>query len=404
MKTRIKGIVLVMTALVMTMMLGMLVSAEVVAPGKITGIKQIEAGKSSVKISWDAQIDCRYKVELSTDGVNWIETEDTSLTSESEYGLATGATYYARVKGYRQEWVSKGYTYYYGEYSDTIQVVTAPDEVTNITQTDATIDTASFTWTGVFGATYYSVYKEVNGIEAFVGKTTSTSINITGLSRVDFNIIVKAAKASSAGFTVEGNSKKLYSHNINLIPSKPGNIYVSNYWGSLKEIQAKWDQSMFADGYQVEVYRANDKKPMSTLQTSFESVYAKNINEKNFYKIRVRAYTTINGQIKYGQWSDYVHLAQQPKVKLKKVGSKKLKVSWNKVNGATSYTVYMSTKKDSGYKKVKTLKKTSLTVKKFKKKALKKNKTYYVYVVANKKVGKKNIKSGVSSTYYLRKF
>ncbi len=77
-------------------------------------------------------------------------------------------------------------------------------------------------------------------------------------------------------------------------------------------------------------------------------------------------------------------------------------MSWKKVANAKNYTVSISTKEKGGYKKVKTLssKSTSLTIRKCGKSKIKKNKTYYVKVVANLKDGKKSVKS---DTYYVGK-
>ncbi len=125
----------------------------------------------------------------------------------------------------------------------------------------------------------------------------------------------------------------------------------------------------------------------------------KNIKATQFYKVRIRSYVTINNKVLYGAWSDYKIFGQQPKVNIKKAG-KGVKLTWKKVKGAKNYTVYMSTKRNSGFKKVKTLKKNSLKITKFKKKKIKRNKTYYVYVVATTKSGKTKIKTPVSSAYW----
>ena len=64
-----------------------------------------------------------------------------------------------------------------------------------------------------------------------------------------------------------------------------------------------------------------------------------------------------------------------------------MKASWNKVSGAKKYVVYMSDKKGSGHKKIKTTKKRTIKISKFKKKGLKKGKSYYVYVSAVRNIG-----------------
>ena len=91
--------------------------------------------------------------------------------------------------------------------------------------------------------------------------------------------------------------------------------------------------------------------------------------------------------------SDDVKAATLPSAPSIKVtaGKKKADVKWGKVTGATNYTVYYSTSKNSGYKKAGTTSGKSYTVKK-----LKPGKTYYFKVVANKKVGGKTYTSAYS--------
>lgn len=63
---------------------------------------------------------------------------------------------------------------------------------------------------------------------------------------------------------------------------------------------------------------------------------------------------------------------------VKKTGTKKAKLTWKKVKDASGYEIYMSTKKSSGYKKIKTIKKAKTVT--FTKSGLKKKKTYYFKV------------------------
>ena len=63
---------------------------------------------------------------------------------------------------------------------------------------------------------------------------------------------------------------------------------------------------------------------------------------------------------------------------VKKIGTKKAKLTWKKVNVASGYEIYMSMKKSSGYKKIKTIKKAKKVT--FTKSGLKKKQTYYFKV------------------------
>ena len=188
-------------------------------------------------------------------------------------------------------------------------------------------------------------------------------------------------------------------YKINLVPEKVQGLAITNYYNSLKEVTFGFTQPEYHDGYVYELYTYKKKKVSSGNLSSISYNTLKNIKNQ-FYKLRVKAYVTINNKNYYGAWSDYTVFALQPKVGLKKSG-KKLKITWKKVSGAKNYTVYMSTSKTGGYKKLTTTKKRAYTAKKFKKKKLNKKKTYYVYVVANRKEGKKTYKSKAVNCYYL---
>ncbi|MBR3126048.1 MAG: fibronectin type III domain-containing protein [Mogibacterium sp.] len=79
----------------------------------------------------------------------------------------------------------------------------------------------------------------------------------------------------------------------------------------------------------------------------------------------------------------YAASAKPAKVTIKEatpVSTTSFKVTWKKAKSAKKYQVYVSTKKNKGFKKVATTGKTSYTVKKLNKKALKVGKKYYVKV------------------------
>ena len=71
-------------------------------------------------------------------------------------------------------------------------------------------------------------------------------------------------------------------------------------------------------------------------------------------------------------------MSSPTKVKAKKKSNSKAKVSWQKVDGATKYTVYRATSKNGKYKSIGTAKGGSYTDK-----TVKKGKKYFYKVVAN---------------------
>ena len=186
--------------------------------------------------------------------------------------------------------------------------------------------------------------------------------------------------------------------------TKVEGIKVSGYYQNLSKISITNKAKACADGYQYQLYTAykgqdketkvksitvNQNNPGSSNQVS-ASMKISALKNHNFYKVRVRAYSLNSKNEKiYGVWSSWKYVSPQPDVTKKQKVKKGIKIKWDKINGADRYVVYVSTKKDSGYKKFQTTGKNSTTITKYGKNKLKSGKTYYFYVVAQKKVDNK---------------
>ncbi|MCD8123890.1 MAG: fibronectin type III domain-containing protein [Lachnospiraceae bacterium] len=389
-------------------------------PAKVTGLEQTGDYTTSVDISWDAVVanDIRYEVDISsTAGSHGSRTEDAGTsTSDYIYNLSAGCTYYISVRAYVQEWVSgTGYVYTYGEYSDQIEVVTRPASApTSVSQTSATTTSITISWPTVSGANSYLVkyYPSGSSSSSALSKTTtSNKVKITGLSKNTkyYFYVYAQCVSSTTGYTAT-TSGSAYSSALPVLPTKVTGVTWRYDWLNINSASFSCNERASAEGYQYYIYSYSNtsKKIKSGTTTSYSSITVKSskLKQNKFYAIKIRAYITIDGVKKYGEWSSLTYFGSQPKtVKITK-SSGKLKMSWSKVSGATSYTIYVSTSKPSDTSdmtKVKTTTKTSYTLTKLKKKKISKSKTYYVMVIANRKVGSKTYKS-ISSlgslTYY----
>lgn len=371
------------------------------ATGKVTGLKQEKASTTTVSIAWDNYLgtNVKYIIEKSYDNQTFTRTDSSYSASDLLYVKALKPVY-VRVKAVSTTNENKVYA-----ISDSIQVASVPADVKDLRQTTATTSSITISWTASEGATSYEIVRFVNNNEYVVGSTTSTTYTVDGFNNKLKNDTcvgvrpVRTVNGFSAKTTGFYNTESLSPYKINLVPEKVQGLAITNYYNSLKEVTFGFIQPEYHDGYVYELYTYKNKKVSSGNITSTSYNLLKNIKNQ-FYKLRVRAYVTIDNKNYYGAWSDYTVFALQPKVGLKKSG-KKLKITWKKVSGAKNYTVYMSTSKTGGYKKLTTTKKRAYTAKKFKKKKLNKKKTYYVYVVANRKEGKKTYKSKAVNCYYL---
>lgn len=364
----------------------------------VTGLRQTDASRESADFVWEPAFgqDVRYDVQLgkTPDDFQMVE-EDYYHTDYNVKNLTAGKSYYARVRAKTDDEV--------GEWSEPAELVTVPENVQNLTQTDCTTTTATLKWDAVDGATAYRVC-EWNDQKRIIATVTATTYKLTGLSnKTEFtsDIYVKPIR-EGATYTAEPDYWYLWDEytfdlskdEIKLTPKKVNTptVDIDSVWYKYVGDASVYTSSVpYASGYQYEIYDSKNKKAFSGNEIN----PGVRFKDGQFYKIRMRAYATISAtnKQKNGSWSDYKYFGKGAKVSAKKVKKTKIKVSWNKFKGATNYTVYISKSEKGGFKKVKTLKKNTLTIKKFGKKKITKKGTYYVKVVANKKVGKKTIKS-----------
>lgn len=98
------------------------------------------------------------------------------------------------------------------------------------------------------------------------------------------------------------------------------------------------------------------------------------------FKFTVRSYVYDENQQKvYSAPSSEKVIIPRPTIKSKKMVGSKVKITYGKVTGAKSYTIYLSSNNGKSFKKVGSTTKTTYTISK----KLQRYKNYYVYVQAN---------------------
>lgn len=397
------------------------IRAEASTLSTVTGVKQVDAGTSWVDLEWGALLNngVHYEAAISTDGVNWVTKDGASSNSMRINNLNAGSTYKVRVRAYTSEWNTSTYQYdkYYGNYSSIIDVVTSPNSnPRNLKHTSSTVSTFSISWDSVPGANAYVVecinHKNSSSIKKVT--VTATKATISGLSKNTTYYAKVYPIRKCDGYTT-GASWSAYStiYDIGLTPQKLKVPSIQYYWQNLSEISVNAQPVSGAKGYQYQLYTAVGKgSKVATKDSNSSSGYSDYIRSSKLkkhraFKLRARAYTTNTaGKKYYGGWSDWKYVAPQPDVVgLKKVSGSKIRVKWDTIDGASRYILYGSTKKDSGYKKITTTKKTSFDVSKVKGSKLKKNRTYYFKVEAQKSVGGKykNLSAGnTNNCWYIK--
>lgn len=378
-------------ALMLVMLFAFSVSVSAETP---TGLRQTGDGETSVRVEFSGVAGAKfYGYQIATDAgfTNILDSGYTSSTFNyfSIYGLGTGASYYIRI-GY-------GATYNgcYANFSEPIEVVTTPARVTNVKFAGADDTNVLISWDAIPGATSYRA--ECNSLSYAVGAVNSAWIPY---DPNDTRVKIYAQRTSAAGYVAEGSYGDVSK--VSALTSKISkeNFGLRNAWTSLNEFQVA--ANYYGHGMECAVYdvKTGKKKFSGTADnTSYGNVDFKKFKTSNMYKYRVRAYViTTDGQKITGSWSAYRYLINPKSTKYTQSG-KKIKLNWSKLTGVSKIKIQVSTKEKSGYKTVATLSgtKTSYTISKYNKKALKKGKKYYVRIIYQAKSGKKNYDSDIYS-------
>lgn len=402
---------------------------------KVQNVHQIAASYHSISLSWDffnidnsttdikeessessgetlsePTVSYFYEIHLSEvatgSAANVEEAKDWSLKSTTYdnyvtlYDLDPGKDYFVRVIAKTKTMPRSTVTRYY----DKVKVSTIPGKANVPDITDLSASEVALSWNAVPGANKYNVigYQVGDSEKISYGNTTDTNIRITNLAAgTKYQFIVYAVNDNGKYEAV--NDSEYNVSEVTTLPQAINNIAIKNDYNGRKAQIVSWDLAD-VEGYEILV-----KASGSTAET----VYDEQCNtceitkfiSGSWQRAQVRGYITVNGVRKYSRYSEPVYFTKQTQVskakQVKKKGKKRaqVKVSWKKVSGSTSYSVYISKKPTTGYSKVGTTKKKNYVVKKYKGIPLKAGKPYYVRVLANKKVGKTKYASFIINKY-----
>lgn len=162
--------------------------------------------------------------------------------------------------------------------------------------------------------------------------------------------------------------------------------------GAGNYVDLSWTAVPGAKGYTI--YDANNQMIAKTTGLSYRN---QNLDAMTTYTYRVRPYASSGESTYYGGFSKAVQARTsiaKPTVKLK-AKKKKITVSWKRIGGVDGYEIFRSTKKSSGYKKIKTANKAVITS--YTNKKLIKKQKYYYKIRAYKKVNGRKVYSSYSS-------
>ena len=290
--------------------------------------------------------------------------------------LMTGLLLPAAVTGSRQQLQA-------ADLLDNI-LVKAPDQkVTNFVISGSTMDSVTLTWTKASDAqTYYISYWESGKPSTSTDREDIGNVSectITNLKQAKYIFQIQPANKLRTGIplkgaiaSVEGAPAAAVPSDVKLNHVKAGycSLVISGLSGHYKT--------------EAEVYDASGNLIESSEGDSAGiTVEDDGIRNNGFYAARVRGfYDQEGGYRSYGDWTDYLYFSTPVKsLKLSQKNGRAI-VKWPSVQGAQTYTVYISKNVSSGFKKAAQTEKTSATIAKYSGAKLKAGKTYYIKVAA----------------------
>lgn len=389
---RLLGFLLLMLAVIFYSNL----KAEAAIPAAPRGLHQTEAGTYYVTVGWDnvAGKDVRYTIQYSEDQINWktVLGQYSKNTSASIFGLAPASDYYFRVKAYEFT-IPLPSKEEYSPWSNVFTAATVPGTIPDksLVQTGADSSSVAVQWGSAPGANRYQVYIIKDGKMELAGVTTGMGMTIRNLKAgKEYPINIVAQKVMPGGYAASQNTydNRLYAVTA---PAQLKDVKVKRTNPYTNSVLLNWKFIEDVRGAELQLYSYKNKKIgrvkslYSHLSLSTYQHTLNNVKPGAFYKLKYRPYIYNRaGKKYYGPWgTTYVGNEIKPKVKLLGKG---VQLTWKKVHGATNYTIYISDKQKSGYKKAGITRSNSFVVKKYKKKDLKKGKRYYFYLVVNKNV------------------
>jgi len=221
--------------------------------------------------------------------------------------------------------------------------------------------------------------------------TEETISDITSNSYTHTNLTSGQTYSYKVRCYVLINDEKYYGDFTEVMPltlpvPKPANL--SAKVASASSIKLSWKETEGVEGYRVYVSTKESSGYTALGNTKNTSYTCKSLKAGTTYYFKVRSHNTVSGEKKYSGYT----AAKKLKLTVPAPGSFKItnssatsvKLSWNKVSGASGYQIYRATSKNGTYKKIKTI--TSGSSTSCTNKSLKNGKTYYYKIRAYKTV------------------
>jgi GH25 family lysozyme M1 (1,4-beta-N-acetylmuramidase) len=302
-KNRIAGCIIIILALVFQLIEAPhAVDAAAKSLKAPISVKAVSSSYNSITINWGGVSGAtNYAVYRATSSTGSFKLRTTTTAkSFKDTGLATGNTYYYKIRAY----ITSGRTKTYGAYSVKVSARVIPSAPSSMKAVSSSYNSITVSWGGVTGASGYSVYraKSSKGTYTLLAKMTGKSYKSSGLTAgTTYYYKVRAYRKVGSGI-VYGNYTAIV--NSKPVPSAPASIKA--VLSSNNAITVSWGAVSGAGGYSI--YRAASSKGTYTFlkTTTAKSYQNTGLAAGKSYYYKVRAYRTVGSSKIYSNYSSVV--------------------------------------------------------------------------------------------------
>lgn len=357
---------------------------------KISSVKGTD--DKTIKITWKKVAGAKgyeiYRSTSSKSGFKLVKrTTSGSSLSYSNSGLSLGKTYYYKVRAYRTVSGKK----VYGAWSSVVKGQTTLKTVKSLKVKAEDYTTMKLTWKKVDKADKYQIYYATSKDGTYKKLATVSDTEYTYKKPTcgqTYYFKVRAMKTVN-GKNGYGNYSAVVSQMTKI---KKTALRISN--AAYNSITLEWDEVTGAQKYEIYGSTSKDGTYKSLGTTKNTSFTHKNLELEKTYYYKVRAirqkYTTAFTTVKNAKTT----LGKLTGLEVTKYYDGTLKITWDKVEGATSYQVYRSTDEDDDdeYKRI-----ASVTANSYIDSDVSSSKTYYYKVCGLRGDAKTNLAGPVSA-------
>lgn len=335
-------------------------SVTVTYTAKPASFQAASARYDQTKLTWTKAAGASgyeiYRSTKSTSGFKKIATVSGAKTSYTDKKLTTGKTYYYRIRAYRS---NSGITVN-GPWTATKKAIPIPQKPT-VTASYKNYSTATVKWNRISGANGYTIYRSTSKSGKYkkiatIKKGSTTKFTDNNLTTGQTYYYKMKAYRNVKGKALYSGYSNISSVKLTLKAPVISSITANDY----RTLTVKWKKVSGANGYIV--YRSASKsgtyKRIATVKGGSVLSYKNSgvtTGKKYYYKIK--AYRTVNKKKVTSGYSNTkvksTTLKKVTGISVTPLHANKLKLSWNKVNGAASYNIYRSTSKNGTYTLIK---------------------------------------------------